>query len=243
MQKSTITDPRASYGAEAWERETYSNVYSVPGPPFPGWLHRQPAVLPPRTARAPQYTLVLDIDGTMTYTSRCGQDRDDVGRLKDRAGKCLYVYDRPFLKEFLKRVARKYELIVYTAAAQSYAEGILTHLNLQQDEPVFNLKSILHRDHCLLKGGYKIKCLAKVGRDMSKTIFLEDNQRNAAYNWPNVIYVNEWSGAPDDNTLEPLLPFLEAIVDFQHNDVRPVIQHYGPISTVYRLKEDGYWDH
>ena len=83
-------------------------------------------------------------------------------------------YIRPGLSAFLSELSKVYELVLWTAATREYADyflKIIDHKNL------FNNK-ILTREHCQFEGDYAIKDLRLLGRDLRKTIIVDNLAEN-----------------------------------------------------------------
>lgn len=57
-----------------------------------------------------QYTLVLDLDETLVHYDERTED----------------VYERPFVVEFLEQMAKLYEIVIFTAGMQEYADWALS---------------------------------------------------------------------------------------------------------------------
>lgn len=117
-------------------------------------------VLPPLDKKRFQYTLVLDLDETLVHF--------EAAERKFRL--------RPGCLAFLRALAHPYyEIVVFTAASQDYADFILNVL-----DPDRNL--ILHRlyrQHTLVTDeGIYLKDLSRLGRDLSKTIIVDNIREN-----------------------------------------------------------------
>ena len=115
--------------------------------------------LPPNLPK--EYTLVLDLDETLLHFE--GDDLDGHGQLSIR----------PAADEFLEMMAYYYNLVIFTAGTQEYAEYALSFLG--------NVKFIGHklfRQHCLPYNGYYIKDLTRLGTDLSKTLIVDNISEN-----------------------------------------------------------------
>lgn len=66
-----------------------------------------------------QYTLVLDLDETLIYCPHHG----------DQEGTMISFYRRPYLADFLKSVSSWFEVVIFTAGGQEYADAILDSLD------------------------------------------------------------------------------------------------------------------
>jgi len=66
-----------------------------------------------------------------------------------------------------------YEIIIFTAAMQDYADWALDHF---QHKGCISYR--LYRQHALPFGGYYVKDLSRIGRDISKTIIVDNIAEN-----------------------------------------------------------------
>ena len=76
------------------------------------------AVLPLRTRSTPLTTLVLDMDGTLTFTS-CEELNNCDLCLEPYEGEDtskVYVKLRPYAREFVAEISKYYEIVLFTAA-------------------------------------------------------------------------------------------------------------------------------
>lgn len=88
---------------------------------------RPPVALPPKEADARPISLVLDLDETLVHCTVEACDDADFNFPVEFHGMTyqVYVRKRPYLKEFLENVAGKFEVIVFTASQQVYADALL----------------------------------------------------------------------------------------------------------------------
>ena len=97
-----------------------------------------------------------------------------------------------------------------------YADWILDQI----DEQGF-VKHRLYRQHCSPNDDYAIKDLRYLGRDLRKTIIIDNLKENFENTTPqNGIWVESWFDDLEDNVLTLLIPFLEQIVVQEVPDVR-----------------------
>jgi len=105
--------------------------------------------------------LILDLDETLIHYEEFG-------------GKGRF-YVRPYAEVFLKEMSEHYELVVFTAAVQEYADTVLNIL-----DPNNYIKHRLYRHHTTFKtaNGTFIKDLSKLGRDLTKSIIVDNSPEN-----------------------------------------------------------------
>lgn len=105
----------------------------------------------------------------------------------------LYVTKRPFLDEFLEAMADKFEIGIFTASLQEYAEKVV-----QQIDPESRIKWRLCRDSCSTHKGYTVKNLELVPRSLPRTIIIDDKEVSFMLQHYNGIQCVPFGGGPDD---------------------------------------------
>ena len=107
-----------------------------------------------------KYTLVLDLDETLIHF----EEKPD--------GTSQFLI-RPYAQEFLKTVAVYYEVIIFTAALQDYADYVLDRMDTQN-----TITHRLYRNHTTIADNVYQKDLSRLGRDLSKTLIVDNNAEN-----------------------------------------------------------------
>jgi CTD small phosphatase-like protein 2 len=69
----------------------------------------------------------------------------------------------------LKRLEKNYELVIFTAAMQDYADWVLNILD--EDKTI---KHRLYRQHAVREGPVFVKDLENVGREINKMIIVDN---------------------------------------------------------------------
>jgi CTD small phosphatase-like protein 2 len=181
---------------------------------------RRDFLLPRQTRRSKQKTLVLDLDETLVHSTLDGYCRPDftfpveVGSMRHMVG----VRQRPHLHTFLERVARLYEVVVFTASQRVYAEQLLNVV----DPGRRLVRHRVYRESCVLWEGNYLKDLTVLGRDLAHTIIVDNSPQAFGFQLDNGIPIESWFDDDGDEELLKLIPFLEKVVHAE--DVRPHIQ-------------------
>ncbi|XP_041791536.1 CTD small phosphatase-like protein 3 [Chelmon rostratus] len=173
--------------------------------------HSRPQLrdIPPKTRSTPEATLVVDLEETLMFSSLNVIDEAEYTfytAFQDHQYK-VYMILRPHVKEFLQSMAKIYELFVYTCAKKEYAEKILNILDPQRK--LFRHR--LYQDDCACVLGHYIKDLSVLGRDLSKTVVLDNAPHTYPYHLMNTIPIKSWSGESEDRELQRLIPSMEKL--------------------------------
>lgn len=184
--------------------------------------HSQPQLrdIPPKTRSTPEATLVLDLEETLMYSSLTVIEDAEYSFntvFQDHQYK-VYMVLRPFVKEFLQSVSKNYELFVYTCAKREYAEKILDVLDPQRK--LFRQR--LYQEDCSCVLGHYIKDLNVLGRDLAKTVVLDNAPHTYPHHLMNTIPISSWSGEPDDRELQRLIPYMDKLCTAE--DFREVLK-------------------
>ncbi|EFJ13808.1 hypothetical protein SELMODRAFT_5881, partial [Selaginella moellendorffii] len=125
-------------------------------------------LLPPRSrAFEGKGTLVLDLDETLVYI-KC--ERGCPFNCQCGEGDGFYVAKRPCVDDFLQLMAARFELVLWTASPQAYAEAALGLLD--PEGRIFEHR--LYRQHCV--GG--LKDISRLGRELNMVVVVDDQISN-----------------------------------------------------------------
>ncbi|KAI5784568.1 NLI interacting factor-like phosphatase-domain-containing protein [Geopyxis carbonaria] len=156
-------------------------------------------------------TLILDLDETLIHSLAKG-GRMTSGhmvevKLDQQHAILYYVHKRPYCDEFLRKVCRWYNLVIFTASVQEYADPVIDWL--EQDRKYF--KGRYYRQHCTNRNGAFIKDIAAVEPDLSKVIIIDNSPTSYMFHEDNAIPIEGWINDPTDIDLLHLIPLLQAL--------------------------------
>ncbi|CAM0138784.1 unnamed protein product [Umbelopsis sp. WA50703] len=177
-------------------------------------------------------TLVLDLDETLIHsTSRGNGVPGASGRahvievVVDKHACLYYVYKRPHVDYFLRKVSEWYKVVVFTASMSEYADPVIDWLD--QENRLISKRYF--RQSCTLRGGNYLKDLTLVEPDLAKVCIVDNSPMAYILNSENGIPIEGWISESSDEALLDLLPFLDALRFTE--DVRSVLRLRGGIST------------
>ncbi|KAJ2904233.1 dullard-like phosphatase domain-containing protein [Zalerion maritima] len=179
----------------------------TPAPPRPLIPRRQPSYInyePP--SREGQKTLVLDLDETLIHSMSKGGAGGQT-TVSPQHPILYFVHKRPHCDEFLRRIHKWYNLVIFTASVQEYADPVIDWL--ESEKKYFNKR--YYRQHCTFRHGAFIKDLSSVEPDLSKVMILDNSPLSYMFHQDNAIPIQGWINDPTDNDLQHLIPFLEGL--------------------------------
>ncbi|SEI31594.1 YALIA101S01e27028g1_1 [Yarrowia lipolytica] len=161
--------------------------------------------------RANSKTLILDLDETLIHSQSRGKP-SMMGhmvevRLDKRHATLYYVHKRPFCDDFLKLVCKWYNVVVFTASVQEYADPVIDWL--EQEQRFFSKR--YYRQHCTKVGNGYVKDLTCVDKDLSKLLIIDNSPISYMMHENNAIAIEGWINDPTDVDLLCLLPVLNAL--------------------------------
>jgi len=173
-------------------------------------------LLPPQTAENQRPTLVLDLDETLAHCGREGRCPrvpaeqampPDLIIEFDATPAYGNVSFRPFVQCFLETAAKSFEIVVFTASQQSYADKVINAL----DPTGAHIKHRLYRQHCTECRGAFFKELGLLGRPMARCLLVDNSPISVACNADHGVLIQSWYGDRSDRELMDLLALLEEL--------------------------------
>lgn len=140
---------------------------------------------------------------------------------------------------FLESLHGVYEIVVYTAE-----QGMTLFPLCEAIDPKNIIAYKLPRDTTYFSGGYHVKSLDRLNRDLSKVIAIDWQPQNLKFHPENLLAIKRWDGSDTDQTMIDLVAFLKSmfvqnlfhtiskilffsgIADNEIEDVREVLTHY-----------------
>ncbi|PIA15431.1 hypothetical protein COEREDRAFT_44846 [Coemansia reversa NRRL 1564] len=211
-------DAYLAYEEEDDELNPYLFMANLP--PIPREHTLRPYALPRKTRSSPPITLVLDLDETLVHCALNKVDNSDlVFQVEYNAVNYdVYCRLRPGYKEFLERASMLFEVVVFTASQQVYADQLLNWIDPERRY----IRHRLFRDSCVYVNTNYVKDLGILGRDESKLLLVDNCPQAFAYQQSNGIPIESWYEDKNDCELMRLMEFLETLVGI--DDVRPQVE-------------------
>ena len=217
------TSPQPAAVAEEDAFDPFSFIRNLP--PLSSLPPHRIRPLPAKRSPHP-LTLALDLDETLVHCSVQPIPNPELTFTVQFNGAdyTVYVRTRPYMADFLRTVSQWYEVVIFTASQQVYADRLLDILDVGGwvEHRVF-------RDSCVCYEGNFLKDLTVLGRDMRRVAIVDNSIQAFGFQVENGIPIESWFDDEADCELKKLLPFLERMKDAQ--DVRPLI------TETFRLQE------
>lgn len=188
--------------------------------------------------------LFLDLDETLIHSDFSNKfeywDAQIQIEVEEGSTAKLNILIRPYLTEFLEFVSKKFNVVLFTAGLESYAEAIIQYID-PMDE-YFHLK--LFRDSCLEFKNFFIKDLSILSTFGLKDMIIVDNcVFSFARNLKNGILVTSYYNDTNDEELLNLMTYLENnLIDVK--DVRDINEGFYGLEAIRtflydKLKNEG----
>ncbi|ETS82258.1 hypothetical protein PFICI_07260 [Pestalotiopsis fici W106-1] len=197
----------------------------TPAPPRPLIPQRQPSYIPIETPDpAHLKTLIIDLDETLIHSMSKGGRMGSGHMVEVRLNTTYvgagghqtlgpqhpilyYVHKRPHCDEFLRKISKWFNLVVFTASVQEYADPVIDWL--ESERKYFTAR--YYRQHCTFRHGAFIKDLSSIEPDLSKVMILDNSPLSYMFHQDNAIPIQGWINDPTDNDLLHLVPLLEGL--------------------------------
>lgn len=178
-------------------------------------------ILPAKMAASPEYTLVLDLDETLVHCKY------------DEVKECIYISYRPYLNEFLEKVSQLFEVVVFTASEEEYASMVLDRIDPEKKY----IHHRLFRDSCMPLNGNYIKDLSVLGRDLNKTIIIDNSIIAFSLNLDNGIPIHAFCGDKHDTELYKLIEVVDYAMSLNQKAAPECSNVRQYLTSIFGLKE------
>ena len=159
-----------------------------------------------RTPTDKKYTLVLDLNKTLAYYNKDNETTFRNG-----------------LFSFLSMIKPYYELISFSCEINDISDKIIKEIESQKKYFDYNFT----REHSILYENVLVKDISLIGRDISKTIIVDDDENCFKLNKENGIKIAAFTGENKiDNVLFELKKILILIHKKDYDDVRIAIKEF-----------------
>ena len=157
-------------------------------------------------------TLILDLDETLVHSSfhplyfngELIQPDIFFTILFENKTHDVYVLKRPYIKEFLNKMSKIYNIYIFTASIKEYAAPLLFKLD---NNNVISKK--MFRENCTLSKDNKyIKDLHILNENLKNVILIDNNPHSYRYNKCNGIPIKTRHFDKNDKELIKIIPFL-----------------------------------
>ena len=144
----------------------------------------------PGRRRQHSVLLVLDLDGTLVHHTEVSGPGNNTLCTKEQ---WFFIDVRPHAQEFLAFAMERFDLVVFTASTQEYAEQVLRILQLHV--PLYS------RKHCKKVSDFYEKDLKVLNRPLGQVRLLDDDARSYRSYPENGLPISSWTGDPADDEL------------------------------------------
>ncbi|CAD8151823.1 unnamed protein product [Paramecium octaurelia] len=167
-----------------------------------------------------QKTLVLDLDETLMHCNEQQQMKFDFkipiqmpnGQIHE-AG----ISVRPFAQQFLSECSKHFEIIIFTASHQLYADKIIDKLDPSRKWVSYRL----YRENCIqTQQGIYVKDLRIINRDLKDIVLIDNAAYSYAFQIENGIPIIPYIDNVKDVELLGVIDYLKILL--QINDVREI---------------------
>jgi len=169
-------------------------------------ISKEEMLLPPKNPKDNRKTLVLDLDETLVHcTFEYNEETTYVLPIQIDSENGLFSFCRvrPHLQEFLKECTKMFELVLFTASKDKYANKVLDRI-----DPAGYIQHRLFRRHCTKVHGNFVKDLSRLGRKLDQTIIIDNSPLAFSFQPLNGIPCDSWYDNQMDQELLQILPIL-----------------------------------
>lgn len=152
--------------------------------------------------------IILDLDETLIHATEV-----ELNVPFDFKFDGYFVYERPYLRQFLSDIARHFSIGIWSSAGDDYVNAIVRHIKPDGVDFVVvwgRSKCSVKRDltfdtYCFEKRLHKLK---KRGFRLERVLVVDDSPSKSRTNYGNAIYIKEFTGDTSDRELQFLYGYL-----------------------------------
>ena len=114
-------------------------------------------------------TVVVDLDDTLVHVTPLAPgdlDNSNYFTIKVNRRK-FYVQMRPYLQSFLEKLAKTFDIYIYTSSNQKYANKIIDKIL-----PDVKNSCRFYRDSCINMSGYLVKDFEIINKPLNRSFLL-----------------------------------------------------------------------
>ena len=164
-------------------------------------------------------TLVLDLDETLVHSqfTEFAYQSDIIIKIEIKNEVYnIHVLVRPGVKEFLEKMEKCYEIVIFTASISNYADLLLDIIDPENCCPFR-----LFREHCTIVNSTFVKDLQKLGRELKDVVIVDNSPLSYMFHPNNGLPILSWFDDKEDRELYNITPILEFLSNVY--DVRDYI--------------------
>lgn len=161
--------------------------------------------------------IILDLDETLIRATKTPLEKPHdfiVGE--------YFVYQRPFLAQFLAFCFSHADVAVWTSSGETYADSVVQHIFTNEQRQ--RLAFVWSRQKCVQRfDPYRfqdvfIKDLKKVKKrfPLENVIMIDDTPQKLARNYGNLVRVREFLGNDNDDELRKLCDYLPNLLTVEN---------------------------
>jgi len=210
--------------------QAYQYLNDLTAPEFPPTLLEKDKFVPENGKKL----LVFDMDETLLHWIPDPKE-DTVWDVKipykyEKYLKYKYLNLRPFVVECLLELSKKFQIVVFTASVQEYADPLLDYLDRQYGV----IQKRFYRHHCYRTQDEvtmkDLRIFEQWGFDMKDVILVDNATHWFGFQINNGLPMVPFYDNKEDKEMIHILHYLENFVDI--NDIRPVLSETFQLSKL-----------
>ena len=208
---------RESWIDHFWQTMQCINFVKGLEPTPPNIIRQKLITLPKKNAYWKKKTIIFDLDETLVHCNESPEmPCDTFLTISFAEGYELEagINLRPYAKECLKELSQHYELIVFTASHESYANRVVDYIDPNHEF----IQHKLSREHCVLTNdGIFIKDLRVIGnRNIEEMLIVDNAAYSFAFQMDNGVPILPYYNDKTDKELIRLTEYLVGLADCEN---------------------------